>query len=146
MSVGAPVARQSLPDEQAMLAFGASLARQIAAPAIVHLEGDLGAGKTTLARGFIAALGHSGTVRSPTYTMIESYLFDTFAVHHLDLYRVGSAEELYDLGVTDLLDEHALWLIEWPAVADRVLPPWTHRISLSIAGAGRDVELALRTN
>ncbi|MEM7376818.1 MAG: tRNA (adenosine(37)-N6)-threonylcarbamoyltransferase complex ATPase subunit type 1 TsaE [Pseudomonadota bacterium] len=131
-------------DEQATLRFGRGLGHELPDAATVYLEGDLGAGKTTLTRGVLHALGHAGAVRSPTYTLIESYALPDCTVHHLDLYRLGSTEELYDLGIDDLAAEPAVWLIEWPALAAGVLPVWTHRVALSVSGTGRDVDLARR--
>lgn len=126
--------------------FGERLGRELTSAATVYLEGDLGAGKTTLTRGVLQALGYTGSVRSPTYTLIESYTLPGGTVHHLDLYRLGSADELYDLGIDDLAGEPCVWLIEWPALAAGVLPPWTHRLVLSVSGTGRDVDLARRTS
>jgi tRNA threonylcarbamoyladenosine biosynthesis protein TsaE len=103
-----------LADAAAQEAFGARLSAACPAKALIHLEGDLGAGKTTLVRGFLRARGESGPVRSPTYTLIEPYETTTGTVYHLDLYRLGSGEELEYLGLRDLLDEQAVVLIEWP--------------------------------
>jgi len=135
---------EHLAGDDATMAFGARLSRSVSAPAWVHMYGDLGAGKTTLARGFLAGLGHTGQVRSPTYTLVETYTLDDVTVHHLDLYRLGSADELYDMGVDDLAATPAIWLIEWPERAEGVLPDWTHRIVLDVAGTGRDVSLTSR--
>ncbi len=137
--------QEFLVDEAATLAFGARLGQSIKAPAWVHLHGDLGAGKTTFARGFLSALGQLSHVRSPTYTLIESYYLGNSVVHHLDLYRLASAVELLDLGLDDLAADPAIWLIEWPDRGTGVLPDWTHRIALSDAvGGGRDVSLTRR--
>ena len=121
---------RQLKDQQATETLGAELASQIRAPAIVHLEGDLGAGKSTLARAMLRQWGVTGAVRSPTYTLIESYETSVGQVHHLDLYRLGDAEELYFLGLEDLLSQDAVWIIEWPKLAEGVLPPPNWHISL----------------
>lgn len=105
-----------------MEALGASLAAQLRAPIVVGLEGSLGAGKTTLVRGFLRGLGHAGAVRSPTYTLVETYAFDGTVVHHLDLYRLADPEELENLGVRDLADHAAIWLVEWPERGRGFLP------------------------
>lgn len=107
----------SLADEEATLHFGARLARALPAdglPLVVYLQGGLGAGKTTLARGILRALGEQGPVRSPTYSLVSEYPTGAGNVLHLDLYRLGSHEELLALGLADYLPGSRLWLIEWP--------------------------------
>ena len=102
-----------LADEAATLAFGAQYARRIGAPATVYLNGGLGAGKTTFARGFLRGLGFQGSVKSPTYAIVESYPFDGFSVHHFDLYRFTAPEEWEDAGLDDL-PAPDVRLVEWP--------------------------------
>lgn len=128
-------------DAVGMEALGARLARVTATGLIVHLSGDLGAGKTTLARGFLRGLGHPGTVRSPTYTLIEPYEFAERRVYHLDLYRLGDAEELEWLGLRDLLDGDSVALIEWPERGHGVLPPADLDIRIEYLDSGRRVTL-----
>lgn len=103
----------ALADEAATLALGAALARHIG-PGLVLLHGDLGAGKTTLVRGLLRGLGYQGRVKSPTYTLMESYPTAQFTVSHWDLYRLGSADELDPLGFREAERERELMLIEWP--------------------------------
>lgn len=126
-------------DETEMAALGAELAHALAAPAVIFLEGPLGAGKTTLARAFLRGLGHTGAVRSPTYTLVESYPFDRFDVHHLDLYRVADPDELEFLGVRDLAASDAIWLVEWAERGADRLPAPDHVIRIAFEGAGRRV-------
>jgi len=129
---------RTLADPAATEALGVELAGRIRPTAIVHLVGDLGAGKSTLARSMLRSWGEKGAIRSPTYTLIESYDTDIGAVHHLDLYRLGDAEELYFLGVEDMLDQPAVWLIEWPDVGENILPPPDWHISLAYQEDRRD--------
>jgi tRNA threonylcarbamoyladenosine biosynthesis protein TsaE len=126
-------------DETEMAALGAELADALAAPAVIFLEGPLGAGKTTLARAFLRGLGHTGAVRSPTYTLVESYPFDRFDVHHLDLYRVADPDELEFLGVRDLAASEAIWLVEWAERGADRLPAPDHVIRIAFEGTGRRV-------
>lgn len=112
-----------LPDEADTLALGAELARTLRLGGVVYLSGDLGAGKTTLVRGLLRALGHQGRVKSPSYGLIESYEFDELTVHHLDLYRLGDPEEIEFLGLEDLFDGPTLMLVEWAERGRGHLPP-----------------------
>lgn len=103
-----------LVDEQATLALGQRIARCIQAPMVIWLEGDLGMGKTTLTRGILRGLGYQGTVKSPTYTLVESYTLNDTTVHHFDLYRFSTPEEWEDAGLNELITANSIALIEWP--------------------------------
>ena len=130
-----------LADPQATREQGRRLAAtlQVLRPAqlIVYLEGDLGAGKTTLARGFLEGLGHEGRVPSPTYTLVEPYEVSGYRVYHIDLYRVRDPRELDDLGLADQLGSGAVALIEWPDHGAGRLPPPDVRVRLDVVPAGR---------
>ena len=121
-------------------ALGAALAHALDPPCVIAIEGPLGAGKTTLVRGFLHARGHSGPVRSPTYTLVETYELAGGRVHHLDLYRLFDPEELEQLGVRDLAEEDAIWLIEWPERGAGHLPPFDLCIRIECGpGDGRRI-------
>ena len=122
-----------------MGALGARLAAWLQPPAVVYLEGALGAGKTTLARALLRALGHEGAVRSPTYTLLESYLLAQAEVHHLDLYRLADPEEVEFLGVRELAGPRAIWLVEWPERGGDRLPAPDLVLEIGFDGAGRIV-------
>ena len=130
----------ALADAAATEQLGARLAVSIT-PAVVYLRGDLGAGKTTLARGFIHALGYVGKVRSPTYTLVEPYPCERCPVFHLDLYRLADAEELEWLGLRDMLAEPALLLVEWPERGSGILPPADLTIDIEYSGSARVAQL-----
>lgn len=125
-----------LTDADATAALAEALAATAPSPAVVHLQGDLGAGKSTLARAWLRALGVQGAIRSPTYTLVERYpLAGGGEALHLDLYRIGDGAELEFLGLDDA--DAALWLVEWPERGGDALPAPDLRIALAIEGAGR---------
>jgi tRNA threonylcarbamoyladenosine biosynthesis protein TsaE len=139
-----------LADPAATAAFGAALAPALPAgagvPLVVHLEGDLGAGKTSLVRGLLAGLGHGGRVPSPTYTLVEPYVAGGFRVLHVDLYRLRDPAELDDLGIADDLraggpDLRGLLLVEWPSRGGDRVPPPDLVLQLAVAGTGRELGL-----
>lgn len=133
-----------LPDAAATEAFGARLAATLPAQAVVHLHGDLGAGKSTLARALLRALGVAGTIRSPTYTLVEQYpLAGGGLALHLDLYRIADPGELEFLGLD--ADAVRLWLIEWPERGQGALPAPDLDIALQVHGSGRRIRLSART-
>ena len=129
-----------LPDEAATLSFGAQLARELTPGLTLYLEGDLGAGKTTLVRGVLRALGYGGRVKSPTYTLAESYSLPAFELYHFDLYRMHDPREWLDAGFRDISDGPAVSLIEWPDKAAGWLPPPDVIIRLAIADDAREIE------
>lgn len=130
----------TLADAEATAALAAALAATAPSPAVVHLQGDLGAGKSTLARAWLRALGVQGAIRSPTYTLVERYpLAGGGEALHLDLYRIGDGAELEFLGLDDA--DAALWLVEWPERGGDALPAPDLRVALAIEGVGRRARL-----
>jgi tRNA threonylcarbamoyladenosine biosynthesis protein TsaE len=126
-----------LADEHAVAHLSAQLAPQVRSGGVIHLRGDLGAGKTTFARALIAALGVHGRIKSPTYSLIESYRAGGLAIHHLDLYRIADPGELEWLGLEELQDEASLILIEWPERGGDALPAADLALNLVHAAVGR---------
>lgn len=135
------MAARFLPDAAATEALGARLANCCQAGGVVFLEGQLGAGKTTLVRGLLRALGHSGPVKSPTYALIESYHLSAREVHHLDLYRLADPEELEWVGIRDFIAPDALILVEWPEKGKGVLPTADLTLAMNYRQHGREIEL-----
>jgi tRNA threonylcarbamoyladenosine biosynthesis protein TsaE len=130
-------------------ACGARLASALPAnhPEALHvqLHGDLGAGKTTLARGFLRALGHSDLVRSPTYTLVETYALGAVTVVHADLYRLRAPDEFVALGLRDLAIASHVWLIEWPQRAGRWLPVADLNVTLAVHPTFHSIDVAAGT-
>lgn len=111
-----------IPTPEAMAEFGGKLAKESKRGDLIFLEGTLGAGKTTLIRGFLRALGVQGAIKSPSFALIEPYETNELAIFHFDLYRIKSPKELLDLGLSDYLTDDAICLIEWPEKGKGILP------------------------
>jgi tRNA threonylcarbamoyladenosine biosynthesis protein TsaE len=124
-------------------ALGEALRTARGGALVIGIEGELGAGKTTLVGGVLAALGVTGAIRSPTYTLIEPYEAAGLQLYHIDLYRLSSAREVEALGIRDLLDARAVLLIEWPSRGAGALP--TEDLSVSIEYQGSGAQLRLLT-
>ncbi len=130
-----------LVDEPALAEFAERLATVSVRPLAIALQGPLGAGKTSFARALLRALGHAGPVRSPTYTLVEQYLVANGMVWHMDLYRLGSPEEVDWLGLDDF-DAQSDWLlVEWPQRGADHLPKMDLHLSLDYADPGRQLRI-----
>jgi len=138
LSLNTPI---RLGDEEATLALGAALAQQILPGNVVFLHGNLGAGKTTLVRGYLQALGHKGAVKSPTFTLVEEYPLPLTKVFHFDLYRLSDPEELEWMGIRDYFSADSIAFIEWPEKGVGFLPRADFEITLIYDGASRIAEI-----
>ena len=130
-----------LPDEAATQCLGEGLAKTLQPGLVIFLEGDLGAGKTTLARALIRALGHTGPVKSPTYALVEVYVVSSLYLYHFDFYRFESPEEFLDAGFGEYFNASSICLVEWPDKAEPCVPSADIRVNLRHAGSARLAEL-----
>jgi len=124
-------------DEAALVAAAERLAPAVRDGGVIHLSGELGAGKTTFARALLRALGVGERVKSPTYSLIESYRVDALDVHHLDLYRIADPGELEWLGLDELHGATTLMLVEWPERGAGALAPADLMLALDHAPSDR---------
>ena len=127
----------NLPDAAATERLGAALAPGIAPGRVLHLRGDLGAGKTTLVRGLLHTLGHAGRVKSPTYTLVEPYTLSRLDLYHFDFYRFHDKREWVASGFRDYFSPEAACIVEWPERAGDLLASPDVEIRLEIAGEAR---------
>ena len=125
--------------------LGARLAARVRDGAVIHLRGQLGAGKTTLARGFLRALGHAGTVKSPTFTLVEPYVIGDLHIYHFDLYRMNDPEELEAIGIRDYCENRAICLFEWPELGAAAVPAADIDLSIAHQDRGRVIQLQGRS-
>jgi len=130
-----------LPAEADTLALGARLAPCLHGGMVVYLSGELGAGKTTLARGILRALGHAGRVKSPSYALVEPYKLSKLYLYHFDFYRFKDPRELEEAGFREHFNPATVCLVEWPENAGALLPAADLTIRIEAAGSGRQVKL-----
>ena len=142
----------NLPDARATESLGISLARafpdagmRAGMGVVIHLRGELGSGKTTCARSLLHALGVTATVRSPTYTLVDTYSVGDLTCVHVDLYRLQTLSEVDELGLRDLTGPGSLMLIEWPERGANAVPPPDLSLLLNYAGDARVATLAAAT-
>jgi tRNA threonylcarbamoyladenosine biosynthesis protein TsaE len=139
------VPKMHLTDEAATLALGARLARVIVPGLSLYLRGDLGSGKTTLARGLLRGLGYGGRVKSPTYTLVELYTVSRLNLYHFDFYRFRDPKEWRDAGFSEYFNDTSVCLVEWPEKAAGLLPVADLDLALEFAGDGRDLSIRAGT-
>lgn len=139
-------ATYTLKDESDTLKLGQQLAHQLRHGGVLYLQGDLGAGKTTLSRGLIQALGHSGAVKSPTYTLVEPYELPELRVFHFDLYRLADPEELEYIGIRDYFDPGTVCIVEWPDRGGDMIPRPDLVLTLEKVGTGRVARVQAQTS
>jgi tRNA threonylcarbamoyladenosine biosynthesis protein TsaE len=137
--------KMHLPDDAATRALGTRLARVLEPGLFVYLHGDLGSGKTTLARGLLRGLGYQGRVKSPTYALVELYTFSRLNLYHFDFYRFRDPKEWRDAGFSEYFSGASVCLVEWPEKAAGLLPVADLEIAFEFAGDGRDLEFRAGT-
>ena len=142
-----PLARltRDLAGETATLALGAALAPGLRPGMVIFLRGELGAGKTTVARGVLGALGVTDRVKSPTYTLVEPYTVSSLYLYHFDFYRLKYPDEWVDAGLREYFNGDAICLVEWPEKAGGQLPNPDVTIEMAVTDNGRSITLSAET-
>jgi tRNA threonylcarbamoyladenosine biosynthesis protein TsaE len=140
-----PESSLELADEPATLRLGAALAAGIAPGRVLHLSGELGSGKTTVVRGLLRELGHTGRVKSPTYPLVELYVVSRLNLYHFDFYRFKDRSEWLDSGFREYFNAQTACIVEWPERAGGLLPSPDLAVRLEIAGSGRRAWLSAGT-
>ncbi|MCF8197256.1 MAG: tRNA (adenosine(37)-N6)-threonylcarbamoyltransferase complex ATPase subunit type 1 TsaE [Sulfuritalea sp.] len=130
----------ALPSEADTLSLGAVVAANLAPGMVIWLEGDLGAGKTTLVRGLLRAAGDDGPVKSPSYTLLELHVVSGLHFYHFDFYRLNQAEEFLDAGLDEYFSGSGICLVEWPDKAAPYLPAADMRIELRVESHDNESE------
>ncbi len=136
----------NLPDAAATAALGAALAAGAAPGRVLHLRGDLGAGKTTLVRGLLRALGYPGRVKSPTYTWVEPYSVSSLHFYHFDFYRFKDRSEWLSSGLREYFNPQSFCVVEWPEKAGDLLNRPDVEVVLQFAGEARKASVEARTD
>lgn len=129
-------------NEQASERFASRLAQHLSAPLVIALEGDIGAGKTTIIRAMLRSLGVDSAIKSPTFSLVESYCCQNLHIHHFDLYRIHHEDELEYMGFRDYFSNQSICCIEWAEHAGNSLPRVDIRFNLSIKGSGREMQVS----
>ncbi len=130
-----------LKDETQTQAIGRALAEQLSAPCVIYLQGELGAGKTTLVRGILRGLGHTGSTKSPTYTLVEPYKLADLDFYHFDLYRLADPEELEFMGIREYQTANAILVFEWPDKGQAMIPVADLKVQLQYDATGRRIRI-----
>ncbi|MFY8350385.1 tRNA (adenosine(37)-N6)-threonylcarbamoyltransferase complex ATPase subunit type 1 TsaE [Pseudoalteromonas sp. SSM20] len=135
-----------LADENATVAMGTKLSQVIDKGAVIFLHGNLGAGKTTLTRGVVQGFGHTGNVKSPTYTLVEPYELAEQNIYHFDLYRLADPEELEFMGIRDYFENNSVCLIEWPEKGAGMLAQADLEITMEYVESARKITISANTD
>jgi len=135
-----------LQDEAATHALSTALSKLCSGGMVFYLYGQLGAGKTSFVRGFLRALGIEGSVKSPTFSILEEYSVDDRKIIHIDLYRLNNSHELDYLGLRDLLENDPLWFIEWPEKGGNAIPKADIECHFDVLDCGRDLAIIAKTD
>ncbi len=134
-----------LENEEATLALGGQLAKSLAPGMLITLQGSLGAGKTTMARGILRGLDFEGRVKSPTYSLVELYELSRLDLYHFDFYRFEDPHELIDSGLQDAFNDTNVCIVEWPERAGELLPVADLEVALSMTDGGRTAVVTAHT-